>query len=172
MARLKVLTVPDPQLRIKARPVDRVDAAVRRLMDDLVETVIAEDGAGLAATQVGIHKRVIVVDLSSRFEDIPMILMANPEIVWASSEKSEMNEGCLSVPDQRSIVERPAAVKVTYLDEHNNQQELNADGYLATCVQHEIDHLNGKLYIDYLPPLKRQLLIQKAKRFVRAEALQ
>jgi peptide deformylase len=168
MARLKVLTVPDSRLKLKAAPVPAVDDGIRRLMDDMLETMYAEDGIGLAAIQVGIQKRVIVMEIPSEDEKTPGVVykMANPEIIWASNETCSYNEGCLSVPGQRAEVDRPTQVKVRFLDENNTLQELEADHILARCVQHEIDHLDGKLYIDYLTPLKKQLLVKKAQRLM------
>jgi len=164
MARLTVLTVPDPRLRIKAEPIVQVDDNVRRLMDDLMETMYAEDGAGLAATQVGINKRVIVFDLSDTYPNLPPMKMANPEIIWHSKETATEPEGCLSVPDQFANVKRSKGVRVRYLDEHNQPQELEGEDLLAKCLQHEIDHLDGIVYIDHLSTLKRQLIIQKVQK--------
>jgi peptide deformylase len=164
MARLTVLTVPDPRLRIKADAVNQVDDEIRRLMADMMETMYAEEGVGLAATQVGISKRVIVFDLSETYKDLPPMKMANPEIIWHSDETVIEPEGCLSVPDQRADVKRSKAVKVRYLDEHNKSQELEAEDLLAKCLQHEIDHLDGIVYIDYLSTLKKQLIIQKVQK--------
>lgn len=174
MTILKILTVPDPRLKIKAKPVKAVDAEVRQLMDDMVETMYADNGIGLAATQLGIDKRVIVIDvpigMSTKREEeekeYPSVLlkMVNPEILWKSEEASSCNEGCLSVPEQRVIIERPARVKVRFLDENNKVQELDMEQLQAACVQHEIDHLNGKLIIDYLPTVKRDIMVRKVKR--------
>lgn len=164
MARLTVLTVPDSRLRIKAEPVAQVDDSIRQLMADLMETMYAEDGAGLAATQVGINKRVIVFDISDTFPDLPPMKMANPEIIWHSKETVTSAEACLSVPDQFANVKRFQAVRVRYLDENNQEQELEGEDLLAKCLQHEIDHLDGVVYIDYLSSLKRQLIIQKVQK--------
>lgn len=173
MARLTVLTVPDPRLKLKAAPVPTVDASIRQLMDNMLETMHAEDGIGLAATQVGIQKRVVVMEIPDVDEKKPGMVykMANPEIVWVSNNICSYNEGCLSVPGQRAQIERPDRVKIRFLDENNNQQELDADDILARCVQHEIDHLDGKLYVDYLTPLKKQLLIKKAQRVAAPESV-
>ncbi|NBT84997.1 MAG: peptide deformylase [Alphaproteobacteria bacterium] len=164
MARLTVLTIPDPRLRIKAEPVAQVDDALRQFMADLMETMYAEDGVGLAATQVGINKRVIVFDLSDNFPDLPPIKMANPEIIWHSKETIIEQESCLSVPEQFANVKRFKAVRVRYLDEHNQSQEIEGEDLLAKCLQHEIDHLDGIVYIDHLSTLKRQLIIQKVQK--------
>lgn len=164
MARLTILTVPDPRLRIKAEPITQVDDTIRQLMADLMETMYAEDGAGLAATQVGINKRIIVFDISDTFPNLPPMRMANPEIIWHSKETVTSVEACLSVPDQFANVKRFKAVRVRYLDENNQQQELEGEDLLAKCLQHEIDHLDGIVYIDHLSSLKRQLIIQKVQK--------
>jgi peptide deformylase len=159
---LPVLKEPDPRLRIKAKPIEKVDDAVRKLMDDMLETMYHEEGMGLAATQVGVDKRVIVIDLNAGTDEEPKVfLMANPEILWCSDETSSMQEGCLSVPETRAEISRPARVKVRYLDRDNQQVELEVDGLFATCIQHEIDHLNGVLFIDYLSRLKQELIRKK-----------
>lgn len=167
MTCLKVLTVPDPRLKQKAAPVAGVDDAVRALMDDMVETMHAEEGCGLAATQVGVASRVIVLDVSHKVPDSPIFKMANPEILWQSEELSVNEEGCLSVPEQYAPVSRPQAIRLRYLDEHGTAQERDIDGFLAIAIQHEIDHLDGKLFIDYLPPLKRDTMVRKVKRLNR-----
>src|SRR3989304_5322488 len=145
MAILTILTAPDPRLKVVSKPVATVDDSIRRLMDDMLETMYASHGIGLAAPQVGLARRVIVLDLARGEESPNPIKLANPEIVWRSEEEVMCEEGCLSVPDQYSEVSRPKAVKVRYLDYQNEIREMDADGYLATCIQHEIDHLNGVL---------------------------
>ncbi len=167
MTRLTVLTVPDPRLRLKAEPVAQVDDEIRTLMNNLMETMYADDGAGLAAVQVGIPKRVIVMDLTDHYPTLKPLKIANPEITWRSKETKVELEACLSVPDQCAPVERHLAIKVKYLDENNILQEIDAEDLLARCFQHEIDHLDGKVYIDYVSPLKRQILIQRAQKVVR-----
>lgn len=171
MAKLTILTAPDPRLRIKAEPVLQVDDAVCRLMDDMIETMYADDGCGLAATQVGINKRVVVFDLSEVYPALPLTKMVNPEIIWRSKETQSEVEGCLSVPEQSAVVRRSKAIKVTYLDEHNQHQEIEGEGVLAACLQHEIEHLDGVLYIDHLSSLKRQLLIQRSQKFKKTRKL-
>lgn len=167
MARFTVLTVPDPRLRMKAEPVLQVDDSVRQLMSDLMESMYADDGAGLAAVQIGVLKRVIVMDLTDHYPSMKPLKIADPEITWRS-EKTEIElEGCLSVPEQCALIERHAAIKVRYLDENNRLHEIGAEGLLARCFQHEIDHLDGRVYIDYLSPLKKQILIQKAQKVER-----
>ena len=150
MALLPILTAPDPRLKKKSLPVDTVDAGVRQLMDDMLETMYDAPGIGLAAPQVGVLKRVVVLDIDREDTKTGPLFMANPEIVAASDEDVSYEEGCLSVPDHYSDVVRPATVTVRYLDRDGKQQDLACDGLLATCVQHEIDHLDGVLFIDRL----------------------
>src|SRR5690625_4458482 len=152
MAILDILHFPDPRLRIKARPVDVFDADLQRLVDDMFETMYDAPGIGLAATQVNVHKRVIVIDVSEE-KDQPLVLI-NPEIL-ADRGLEEMQEGCLSVPDYFDNVQRSDWVRVRAQDQHGETFELETDGLLAVCIQHEIDHLNGKLFVDYLSELKR-----------------
>lgn len=161
MAVLPVLTAPDPRLKATSKPVAKVDDSVRQLMDDMLETMYVSNGIGLAAPQVGVTKRIIVMDLARQGEPPNPLRLANPEIVWQSEEKVVCEEGCLSVPDQYSEVLRPKAVKIRYLDYQNEIRELETDGYLATCIQHEIDHLNGVLFIDHLSFLKRNIILRK-----------
>jgi peptide deformylase len=166
MAILPVLTVPNPILKQKSSPVESVDNQVRKLMDDLLETMYADNGVGLAAAQVGILKRVLVIDLQDdddleRPNGFYPLFVANPEIIEKSNELAVANEGCLSVPEQKIEVARPSAIKVRFLGYKNNQQEFAADGWLARAIQHEVDHLNGKLLIDYLSPIKRDVTMRK-----------
>ncbi len=161
MAVLQVLTAPDPRLKVISKPVEKVDDSIRRLMDDMLETMYASQGIGLAAPQVGMAKRVIVVDLARQGEPPHPLRLANPEVIWRSQEEMLCEEGCLSVPDQYSEVSRPKAVKIRYLDYQNEIREMDAEGYLATCLQHEIDHLNGVLFIDRLSTLKRSMILRK-----------
>lgn len=161
MALLPILTAPDPRLAKKSLPVQEVDAEIRQLMDDMLETMYKAPGIGLAAPQVGALVRVVVLDLAGEDEPPAPMRMANPEIVWVSDDDAEYNEGCLSVPEHYADVVRPAACRVQYLDENNKRQELTAEGLLATCVQHEIDHLDGVLFIDHLTSLKRNIILRK-----------
>lgn len=161
MALLPILTAPDPRLKKIAKPVAAVDETVRKLMDDMLETMYQAPGIGLAAPQVGVLQRVIVLDLAREDEEPRPLRMANPELVWVSDDDASYNEGCLSVPDHYADVVRPAAIKVRYLDLDNKQQELEADGLLATCIQHEIDHLDGVLFIDHISALKRNVILRK-----------
>jgi len=161
MAKLDIIVAPDPRLKLKCAPVAKVDAAVRKLMDDMLETMYAAPGIGLAAPQVGVTKRVIVVDAAAKGEPPQPYRMANPEIVWASDEDNIYNEGCLSLPEHYADVVRPKAVRVRYLDHENEVRELAADGLLATCVQHEMDHLDGILFVDHISTLKRNMILRK-----------
>jgi peptide deformylase len=161
MAPLPILTAPDPRLKKKSKPVETVDAEIVRLMDDMLETMYAAPGIGLAAPQVGVLKRVIVLDIEREDVKTGPLFMANPEIVEASDEDATYEEGCLSVPDHYSDVARPAHVRVRYLDRENKTQEMACDGLLATCVQHEIDHLDGVLFIDHISSLKRNMILRK-----------
>lgn len=166
MSLMPILTLPDTRLRLISTPVAGVDRDVRGLMDDMLETMYAAPGIGLAAIQVGIAKRVVVVDVAKREgeekEEVKEpIFLVNPEVVKESEERSVYEEGCLSIPDYYAEVERPARVRVRYLDRAGSMQELDADGLLATCLQHEIDHLNGVLFIDYLSRLKRDRVTKR-----------
>jgi len=161
MAKLDIIVAPDPRLKLKCAPVANVDTAVRKLMDDMLETMYAAPGIGLAAPQVGVTKRVIVVDAAAKGEPPQPYRMANPEIVWASDEDNIYNEGCLSLPEHYADVVRPKAVRVRYLDHENEVRELAADGLLATCVQHEMDHLDGILFVDHISALKRNMILRK-----------
>ena len=161
MALLPILTAPDPRLKQKAGRVDKVDDDIRRLMDDMLETMYDAPGIGLAAPQVGVLKRVIVVDIGKAETDRQPLRMANPEIVWASDEDNSYEEGCLSVPSHYANVVRPAAIKLRYLDHQNEIREMHADGLLATVLQHEMDHLEGVLFIDHISSLKRNMILRK-----------
>lgn len=170
---LPIIIAPDPRLKQKAAPVAKVDKAVRRLMDDMLETMHAANGIGLAAPQVGELKRVIVVDIARKDEKPMRLRMANPEIVWASDELVLRDEGCLSFPEQFAEVRRPAKVRVRYLDHENEIRELAAESLLAVCVQHEMDHLDGVLLVDRVSGLKRDMILRKlakAKRLAEAES--
>jgi peptide deformylase len=161
MALLPIIVAPDPRLKQVAKPVDKVDAEVRRLMDDMLETMYKAPGIGLAAPQVGVLKRVIVVDIAREDEKPQPLRMANPELIAVSDEDAVYNEGCLSLPEHYADVTRPAAIKVRYLDHENEIRELEADGLLATCIQHEMDHLEGILFVDHLTALKRNMILRK-----------
>lgn len=170
MAVLPLVVAPDPRLKKKALPVERVDDTIRKLMDDMVETMYAENGMGLAAPQVGISSRVIVMDIARKDEQPKIFKMANPEIIWESPEIKSYEEGCLSVPEHYAEVERPASIKLRFIDYENEIREIDADGVLAVCVQHEIDHLNGVLFIDHLSSLKRSIISRKLLKAKKAMA--
>ena len=161
MTILPILVAPDPILLRVAEPVTAVDDDVRQLMSDMLETMYDAPGIGLAAPQVGVLKRIIVADVSSDQESQRPIVMANPEVVRTSPVMSMREEGCLSVPDYFEEVERPESARISYLDDNNELQEKEFEGVLATCLQHEIDHLDGKLFIDYLSRLKRSIILKK-----------
>jgi len=161
MALLPIITAPDARLKKKSKPVETVDDGVRRLMDDMIETMYAAPGIGLAAPQVGVLKRVIVLDIEREDVKTGPLFMANPEIVDASDEDATYEEGCLSVPEHYSEVARPAKVTLRYLDRNGKKQEMKCEGLLATCVQHEIDHLDGVLFIDHISALKRGMILRK-----------
>src|SRR5262245_58138058 len=161
MALLPIITAPDPRLKAIAKPVEQVDDTVRRLMDDMLETMYAAPGIGLAAPQVGVLKRVLVIDIAKEGEPRAPIRMANPEILWVSEEDAIFEEGCLSVPEHYAEVARPAAARIRYLDYENEIREIEASGMLGTCLQHEIDHLDGVLFIDHLTALKRNIILRK-----------
>jgi peptide deformylase len=156
-----ILTAPDPRLKTISQPVEAVDDGLRALMDDMLETMYDAPGIGLAAIQVGVPKRVIVMDLAGKDEEPQPRYFVNPEILWASEELASYNEGCLSVPEIYDDVERPAKIRVRYLDYDGSQKEVEADGLLATCLQHEMDHLKGVLFIDHLSMLKRGMIVRK-----------
>lgn len=164
MSLLDILYYPDAQLRRTAAEVADVDASIASLVDGMLETMYAAPGIGLAATQVNVHKRVVVMDVSEE-NDSPIVLI-NPEILHAEGE-GEMQEGCLSIPGVYETVKRPAEVRVAAIDREGNPYELDADGLLAVCIQHEIDHLNGKLFVDYLSPLKRNRIRRRMEKWIR-----
>ncbi|HEY5609308.1 MAG TPA: peptide deformylase [Alphaproteobacteria bacterium] len=170
MAILPILVAPDPRLKRTAQRVVRVDDAIRQLMDDMLETLYAAPGLGLAAPQVGVTKRVLVVDIGKGEARKPL-LMANPEIVSASDELATYEEGCLSFPEQFAEVERPAKVRIRYIDHENEIREVEAEGLLATCIQHEMDHLDGVLFVDHISALKRGIILRKMKKAKRTEAV-
>jgi peptide deformylase len=156
-----ILTAPDPRLQAVSTDVEKVDAEIRKLADDMADSMYAADGIGLAAIQVGVAKRVLVIDLDQKEGNKNPVAYINPKIVWASDETVVFEEGCLSVPEIWDDVERPARIKCEYLDRDGKQQLLEADGLLATCLQHEMDHLNGVLFIDHLSRLKKSMAIKK-----------
>lgn len=174
MDKYEIIKVPDPVLKQVAQKVSNIDDALRLQMDRMLETMYKAPGIGLAANQVGLLNRVIVMDIAQREDDKATrkpIVMANPEIIWASEEPSVWEEGCLSIPGQFAEVERPLEVRVQYLDYEGKQQEQLFEGLGSHCVQHEIDHLNGVLFVDHLSSLKRNMLMKRYKKQQDAEAL-
>jgi peptide deformylase len=168
MAIREILVVPHPVLKQVSEPVEKVDDGLRALMDDMLETMYDAPGIGLAAIQIGVPKRVIVMDLAKPDEEKQPRYFVNPEIIWASEETAPYEEGCLSVPEIYDEVDRPARVKLRYLNYQGEQIEEDADGLFAVCIQHEMDHLNGVLFIDHLSRLKREQAVKKVKKLVRA----
>jgi peptide deformylase len=164
MAKRDILIIPDKRLRLKSEPVGAVDKAVRALVDDMFETMYEAPGIGLAAIQIGIARRVVTMDLAKKDEPRSPQVFINPEVVWSSEEKAIYEEGCLSIPEYYEEVERPTAVKVKFLDLEGKAQEIEARGLLATCLQHEIDHTNGVLFIDHISKLKRDMVIKRFKK--------
>lgn len=170
MAILPIIKAPDPKLKKRCAPVEQVDDDIRRLMDDMLETMYDAPGVGLAAPQIGVLKRIIVVDTADPEGNRQPLKMANPEVIAASDELLLREEGCLSFPDQYEEVERPATVRVRYLDHENEIRELDADGLQAVCVQHEIDHLDGVLLVDRLSGLKRSIILRRMNKLKKAAA--
>ena len=164
MAKKQILTIPDPLLRKVSEPVTSVNTEVKNLMDDMLETMYAAPGIGLAAVQVGVLKRIIVIDLSKNGQKKTPLFIVNPQITFKSDEIISYEEGCLSIPNQFAEVKRPSSCKVNFLDYNGKKREMNADGLLATCIQHEVDHLNGVLFIDHLSKLKKDIIIKKTKK--------
>jgi peptide deformylase len=161
MAVLPIVWAPDPILKVKCDRVHEVDDEVRRLMDDMLETMYDAPGVGLAAPQVGVKRRVIVVDCARADEKPNPLRMVNPEVIAVSEEEAVHEEGCLSLPGHYADVTRPAEARIRYLDETGAAREIEADGLLATCIQHEIDHINGILFVDHLSALKRNMILKK-----------
>ena len=162
-----ILTAPDPRLKAVSTPVEKVDDETRRLIADMIESMYAADGIGLAAVQIGVPKRIIVMDIDQKDGKKNPRVFVNPKILWASEEVATFEEGCLSVPEIWEDVERPAQIRAEYLDRDGKLETLEADNLLATCLQHEMDHLEGVLFIDHLSKLKRSIALrklQKAKR--------
>jgi len=156
-----IITAPDPRLQAASTDVEKVDAEIRKLVEDMAESMYAADGIGLAAVQIGVPKRVIVIDLDQKEGKKNPRAFINPKITWASEETAVFEEGCLSVPEIWDDVERAARIRAEYLDSDGNKQVLEADGLLATCLQHEMDHLDGVLFIDHLSRLKRSMALKK-----------
>ncbi len=157
----KILTEPDPFLRQKSEPVEKVDDSIRKIMDDMLETMYDAPGIGLAAIQIGVPKRIIVLDISKDPEKKEPMYFVNPEKIYTSKDQATYEEGCLSVPGQFAEIDRPDKCHIKYLDYNGDSKELKAEGLLATCIQHEMDHLEGILFIDYLSKLKRSMIAKK-----------
>jgi peptide deformylase len=164
MAILPILIAPDPRLKKKANPVEAVDDRIVKLTGDMLETMYAAPGIGLAAPQVGILERVVVIDVAGKDDPPQPLRMINPEILSRSQETAVYEEGCLSLPEQYAEVVRPKSVRVRFLDETGAEREMDADGLLATCIQHEIDHLDGTLFIDHLSMLKRNMIMRRLQK--------
>lgn len=166
-----LIILPDPVLRQLSKPIERVDSDLQRLADDMLETMYDAPGIGLAAIQIGVPRRMLVIDVSKDDEERKPLVFVNPEIVATADERSTYEEGCLSIPDYYAEVERPAKVTVKSLDRDGREQVTEAEGLLATCLQHEIDHLNGVLFIDHISRLKREMVIKKFTKAAKAKAL-
>ncbi len=167
MSTLPIITLPDPLLRLPSAPVERIDDALLKLADDMLETMYDAPGVGLAAVQVGVLKRLIVLDVSDNDSEPDPLVLINPEILSLGETTRQHEEGCLSIPDVHIEIERPASLVVGYLDREGKPRERKAEGLLATAIQHEIDHLNGKLIIDFLSRLKRDIVVRKFKKIAR-----
>jgi peptide deformylase len=171
MSKLPIITLPDPLLRITSQPIERVDDEVRRLADDMLETMYDAPGIGLAAIQVAVPRRLLVIDVNDKEKEEPNpIVMINPEILKLGDQLAPYEEGCLSIPDVRVEIERPSTVSVRYLDRDGRQQQIDADGLLATAIQHEMDHLDGRLIVDFMSRLKRDMVLRKFKKLARQTA--
>jgi peptide deformylase len=168
MSKLEIINIPDPILRKVALPVERIDDDLRRLADDMLETMYEAPGIGLAAPQVGVSRRLVVVDVSEKDGEKAPLVLINPRILHRADEMGIYEEGCLSIPDVKVEIERPLAVEVRFLDRDGKEQTLHAEGLLATVLQHEIDHLDGRLIIDFLSRLKRDMIIRRFKKQTRS----
>jgi len=170
MTILPIITAPDPRLKLIAKPVAAVTDEIRRFLDDMLETMYASEGIGLAAVQVGDLRRLVVMDIAQRDGGREPRYFVNPEVVWQSEEENVYLEGCLSLPGQFADVVRPKTVKVKYLDYDGKPQQIDADELLATCIQHEIDHLNGVVFVDHISQVKRDIILRKLKKEKRLAA--
>ena len=164
MALRDIIILPDKRLRLVSEPAKAIDPELRRLVDDMFETMYEAPGIGLAAIQVGVPKRVIVMDLAKKDDPKAPLVFINPEVTWQADERATYEEGCLSIPDYYEEVERPSAVRVKFLGLDGKPEEIEATGLLATCLQHEIDHTNGILFIDYISKLKRSMVMKRFKK--------
>jgi peptide deformylase len=170
MALRQIITAPDPRLRETSRPVEDIDDDVRTLMDDMLETMYAAPGVGLSAIQVGVARRIVVIDTAKDPDPPEPLRLINPEIIWQAEETSPFEEGCLSFPDQYEEVERPGAVHVQYLDENGVRRVVEAEGLQAIALQHEIDHLDGVLLVDHISTIKRNIIMRRMKKLRRLQA--
>lgn len=170
MSLRKILIHPDPRLKKVCAPIEGIDATIRKLADDMIETMHDAPGIGLVAPQIGVLQRIIVLDCTAKDEAPAPMALINPEVTWASDDLNTHEEGCLSIPEQFEEVSRPARVRANWLDLDGERREADFDGLWATCVQHEIDHLNGKLFIDYLSKIKRSIITGKMKKLKRERA--
>ncbi len=161
MSKLNIITEPDPILRKKSKVIEKIDDELKKLLNNMVETMYDAPGIGLAAVQIGILKRIVVIDISKKDEKKSPLFLINPEITYKSDTTSVYEEGCLSLPGYFAEIERPTECHLNYLDYNGNKKTLKADGLLSTCIQHEVDHLNGVLFIDYLSKLKKDMIIKK-----------
>lgn len=164
MSLRNIIIEPDPILRKKSEPLEKIDESVRKLLNDMLQTMYAAPGIGLAAVQIGILKRLIVIDISKKEDKKEPIFLINPEITFKSKKTSLYEEGCLSLPGHFAEIERPTECSVKFIDYNGKKRELKAKGLLSTCIQHEVDHLNGVLFIDYLSKLKKDMIIKKLKK--------
>ena len=171
MAILPIIIAPDPRLKVVSEPVERVDDELRKLMDDMIETMHDAPGVGLSAIQVGVPKRVIVVDIAREDEASAPLRLVNPEIVWTSDEDVLAEEGCLSLPNQFAQLSRPGAIRLRHLDADGVEREIEADGLLARCILHEMDHLEGILFVDHLSAVRRNIILRKLVKARKARAL-
>ena len=171
MSILSIIIAPDARLKIKSEPVERVDDDLRKLMDDMIETMHDAPGVGISAIQVGVAKRVIVIDIARADEPSAPLRLVNPEIVWASDEQVMAEEGCLSLPDQFVELRRPGEVKLRHLDADGVEQEIETDGLLARCILHEMDHLEGILFVDHLSAVRRSIILRRLTKLRKARAL-
>ncbi len=161
MAIRSIITAPDSRLKVKSAPVAEINERVRALIDDMFATMYAAPGIGLSAIQVGVPQRVIVIDIARENDTVGPLALVNPEILWSAKDTVRYEEGCLSLPEQFAEIERAAAIEVRYLDREGEMRTKKVDGIYATCIQHEIDHLSGKLFVDYLSPVKRSIILRK-----------
>ena len=170
--KMKILQLPNPILRQKSVEIPKVDANIRKTLDDMLETMYDANGVGLAAPQVGLLQRMLVIDIAAKDEEKQPLKMVNPKMVWHSDEIQTCSEGCLSIPNQFAPVERFLSVRIEYLDENGQSQNMTADGFLAVAIQHEMDHLDGVIFIDHISPLRRKMLLKRHEKQLKRKALE